>query len=438
MKKHRQVDVVIVGAGPVGLFAALALVRRGVSVEIIDSQPHASSHSYALTLHSETLGLLQAYGLLFQVLDGARKVSRIDYFQGTKRTGEIDLAATSLAFPFLAVVEQNHLETVLEQALLKSGVRVGWNHRAAEVREEGDNVHVRVDELEGGVIGYAVAHGEGFVRRSREIAASLVIGADGFNSFVRRSQGIPFPEVGFPEDYAVFQFETVCGECDTVQIVEKDGLVNVRWPIKGNGCRWSFQLAEDEAPPEYLRRKDPSPVQRIDHTAKGPLDEGRLRELLAERAPWCPARVKNEYWNVWVRFERRLAERFGQGRVWLTGDAAHLTSPVGVQSMNVGLAEAHDLSDRMYEVLKGGASLDTFAEYNKERLAEWSFLLGLKGGLEPTPLTDDALLKNREQLLSWLPASGKDLGVFAEAMGFKVSGWTPAPRRRTAELPKAV
>ena len=438
MKKHRQVDVVIVGAGPVGLFAALALVRRGVSVEIIDSQPHASSHSYALTLHSETLGLLHAYGLLDQVLDAARKVSRIDYFQGAERTAGIDLAATSLAFQYLAVVEQNHLETVLEQALLKHDVRVAWNHRAAEVRQEADKVHVRVDELEGGVIGYAVAHGEGFVRRSLEIDASLVIGADGFNSFVRRSQRIPFPEVGFPEDYAVFQFEAVCGECDTVQIVEKDGLVNVRWPIKTNGCRWSFQLAEDEAPPEYLRRKDPSPVQRIGHTAKGPLNEDRLRELLAERAPWCPARVENEYWNVWVRFERRLAQCFGQGRVWLAGDAAHLTSPVGVQSMNVGLAEAHDLSDRMDEVLKGRASLDTFAEYNTERLAEWSFLLGLKGGLEATPQTDDALLRIRERLLSWLPASGKDLEVLSEALRLEISGWTPVPRRRMAELQKAV
>ncbi len=433
MKKARNVEVLIVGAGPVGLFAALILARRGVDVEIIDSQAHGSAHSYALTVHSQTLGMLEEYGLLEQVLQGARKVSRIDYFQGRNRTGGIDLRSTSLRIPYVAVVGQNHLEAVLEDALEQAGVRVQWKHRAAQVKQDADRVYVSVDELEESVIGYAVAHGEGIVRRRREYTASLLLGADGYNSFVRRSLNIAFPEVGSPEDYAVFQFDTLCGECDAVQIVEKEGLVNVRWPIGANGCRWTFELAGEGTPPEYLRRKDPNLVQRIDHTATGPLDEARLQELLAERVPWCPAKVENEYWNLWARFERRLAERFGEGRVWLAGDAGHLSAPVGVQSMNVGLTEVCDLAERLAEVVNTGASLETLEAYNEDRLSEWSFLQGLNGGLEPMPGAEPALVDTRARLLSWLPASGPDLEVFAGALGFKLSGWSPRPRAEKAK-----
>jgi 2-polyprenyl-6-methoxyphenol hydroxylase-like FAD-dependent oxidoreductase len=68
-----------------------------------------------------------------------------------------------------------------------------------------------------------------------------------------------------------------------------------------------------------------------------------LCALLAQRAPWYRRAVERVDWGRVVRFERRLARRFGESRVWLAGDAAHGTSPLGAQSMNAGLSEAHDL-----------------------------------------------------------------------------------------------
>ncbi len=428
MKKPKKVDVVIVGAGPVGLFAALALRRRGFSVETVDSGSHGSTHSYALTLHPATLDLFEEFGLLNKVLDGARKISRVDFFRDRRLAAGIDLRFGGLRNPYLAVVGQNHLETILEEALNEYGVHVRWKHRAREIDQDSDGVRVGVDELEGRVVGYAVAHGAGFVRRTKVFNASLVIGADGFESFVRRNLRIPFPEVAPHEDYAVFEFDAECGSCDALQIIEKNGLMNVRWPIGKNGCRWSFQLDREGTPPEYLRRKDPELIQRVNRTEFGALDAERLHNLLAERVPWCPANVKQNYWNLWVRFERRLAERFGSGRVWLAGDAGHLTGPVGVQGMNFGLLEAEDLAGRMAGVLAGSASLDIFDDYNRDRLSEWRFLLGLEGELKPMPDIDTGLTDLRKRLLSCLPASGAELELFAGKLGFEVSGWSPCAK----------
>src|SRR2546427_6591898 len=93
-------------------------------------------------------------------------------------------------------------------------------------------------------------------------------------------------------------------------------------------------------------------------------------------------------WSADVQFEQRLARQFGQGRCWLAGDAAHQTSPVGMQSMNVGLCEAEFLAGILTKILRQNASTDLLESYNHERRNEWQRLLGLKGGLKPKPETD--------------------------------------------------
>ncbi len=422
MRVPKRTQVVIAGAGPVGQFAALVLARRGIDVAIFDAQPHRSVHSYALTLHPGTLSLLDDFGLLEDLVAGSRKVSRIRFYRDSSGVGSLDLTAADLGVPYVAVAGQNDLENVLEKALREAGVVVRWNHRVAQLTQESDKVRVRVDELEERTVGYAVAHTERMVRTSRDIEASFVIGADGCHSLVRHSLRIPFPEVGPAEDFAIFEFTADCGDCDSLQIVEKDDRVNVRWPIGGRGCRWSFQLDENEAAPRDLREKSPQLVQLVGATAMRVLSVDRLRELLNERVPWCPARVSNNYWRLWVRFERRLVERFGQGRVWLAGDAAHLAGPVGVQSMNVGMREVAELVEKMVSVLKSGAVLNSLEGYQHERLAEWRFLLGLDGGLEPGADAHPSLAANHQRLLSWLPASGPELATLAEMLGFTVRG----------------
>ena len=124
------------------------------------------------------------------------------------------------------------------------------------------------------------------------------------------------------------------------------------WPLPDGYCRWSFQLADFTAP-ESSRVKDRIGLQL--GTSQFPvLAEENLHALLAERASWFGGRVDEIDWRIVVRFESRLAEGFGNGRLWLAGDAGHMTGPVGMQSMNVGLREANELARIIHEPAHGG------------------------------------------------------------------------------------
>jgi 2-polyprenyl-6-methoxyphenol hydroxylase-like FAD-dependent oxidoreductase len=129
--------------------------------------------------------------------------------------------------------------------------------------------------------------------------------------------------------------------------------------------------------------------------------------LLAERAPWFEGSIETLEWRKIVRFERRLADRFGQGRVWLAGDSAHLTGPGGVQSMNVGIREAEMLARGIMDVKRGRVGVHALETYNEERITEWQRLLGV----EPFPArpADTWLDEHLDELLPSLPFSGRAL-----------------------------
>ncbi len=190
---------------------------------------------------------------------------------------------------------------------------------------------------------------------------------------------------------------------------------DVVWPLPERCCRWSFELLAAPTLPGP-RTKDRVSVQ-LGHADYAPLAEDDLHKLIAERAPWFAGRVEEIAWRLVVPFERRLANRFGCGRVWLAGDAGHTTAPAGMQSMNVGLSEANQLADIMAGILRDGQAPPRFEEYNRERLAQWRQLLGLQGGLQPGRDTDPWIAQHFDRLLPCLPASGCDLQRLAQQVG---------------------
>jgi 2-polyprenyl-6-methoxyphenol hydroxylase-like FAD-dependent oxidoreductase len=144
------------------------------------------------------------------------------------------------------------------------------------------------------------------------------------------------------------------------------------------------------------------------------LDETVLQRFVGERAPWFRGSIDNLSWKTVVRFERRLASAWGRGRLWLTGDAAHLTGPVGIQSMNVGLAEANDLAEALARVLRERGDPQQLEKYGQRWTAEWRRLQGLEGGgLVPHPEADPWVAQHAPQLLTCLPAHGSDLSALA-------------------------
>jgi 2-polyprenyl-6-methoxyphenol hydroxylase-like FAD-dependent oxidoreductase len=225
---------------------------------------------------------------------------------------------------------------------------------------------------------------------------SYAIGADGYHSLVRRKLEIETKEMGPVQFFSVYEF-TAEGELpDEARVFFDANGSGVYWPLGAGRCRFSFELPEEES-------------QR--------LSESRLRELVRERARWFGAELREVYWSTAVRFERRLAEKFAVPRVFLAGDAVHLTSPIGAQSMNVGLKEAAEIARRIAEASRSRNVQEEADSYDANRREEWGRLLGLGGEPWGLPGADPWILDHREKILPAIAASGRDLETLLRQVG---------------------
>jgi 2-polyprenyl-6-methoxyphenol hydroxylase-like FAD-dependent oxidoreductase len=361
--------------------------------------------------------VLAELGIAQDAIAQGHKLESLTVLAGDQKRGTQRCSVLDERFPFLLALPQSALEALLADRLAKKGIKVRWSHRLAGLEPHGDTVTATVQRLEKESGGYAVAHTEWLVGETLSFRAGFVVGADGHRSLVRRALGTSFDETGPSQAFAIFEC-TAPGASDEMRIVIDGASVNALWPLPGNRARWSLELKAPEVS-SADRFKSRLTTMLGEHFFPH-LDEALTREMLRERAPWFEKGAMDIGWSIEVRFEHRLAESFGRGRVWLAGVAAHLTGPAGMQSMNAGVAEAHDLAARMKRIREGQAGLDLLDGYGRERLADWAFLLGRRGGLRPGAATPEFVAKSAARLLSCLPATGSDLPPLAAQLGFEV------------------
>ena len=418
MSPKPETEVLVVGAGPVGLFTGLCLARAGVRVQIVDEEFRTAAHSYALALHPRSLQLLHDLDLTAELLPRSHAVDTVAFYDGANRCGELKLAKLGGNFPQVAVLPQSVLEGMLEQRLKSLGVKVLWNHRVAALRMEESGISASIDKLARGSCGYAVATTEWVVERTLQTDAAFAVGADGHRSVVRNTVGGEYATAGPTETFAVFEFHSAAELGGEVRVVFHESTSNVLWPLPGGRCRWSFQLEDAEPPADFrLKRRLTVPIgrQSFPHLTGDDFDE-----LTSVRAPWFAAAVHRIDWSMKVRFDRRLAERFGHHRCWLAGDSAHLTGPVGAQSLNMGLREAFDLSGKLVAILRQGEPLDSLRRYNDEHVTEWRRLLSAGGGLAASGLAEPWARRCRGRILACIPATGDDLSNLLVQVGLSI------------------
>jgi len=413
--KEKHTEVLVVGAGPTGLLAAILLKEAGIDVQIIDREAGTAARSYACALHSDTLRLLDHLGLADAVLQRGRPVHKIAFHDGAARRAEIYLAGLAGKFPFPIVLPQSEFEGILEQRLGQAPkLAVKWNHRLDDIENTEDSVIAMVERLEGTATGYIVPHWETMVKDRTAIGAQFLVGADGHNSLVRHRLGIEFERLGARQAFVAMEFTCADEVADTLHVVLDDKTTNTLWPMPDHHCRWTFQLIHTDVPkdfPEKDRRAVPSEKAVNDQL------RGSLRRLIMHRAPWSAAEVGEIVWCKQVGFDPCLASRFGVNCCWLAGDAAHQTGPVGMQSMNVGLREAAELAGILKKILRDGAPARLLEDYQRSQHEVWSRLLGRTGGLRPRGDTDEWVMRRRERILPCLPASGADLERLAGLLG---------------------
>lgn len=376
-----RTQVLVVGAGPVGLMASLRLRRQGIDVRIVDQQPPESAHSFPVVLHPQSLRLLKEVGVSAAMFWRGRPVTRLAVYTEYERRAVLDLPTAAGVASGVLTLPQDVLRQALLNELERSGVAVEWNTQLAMLQQDAGSVWGRLirDDVS-----------RPRMPASAELSAfeaDFVIGADGYESTVREALGIPLLDQGALQTFAFFDAETMRSG-NEAQLALAEDYCNSVYPLQGGQARFSFQLgrALDKA-----------------------LDGSALQELLLSRMPWYGQEVVSCDWSGVAEFRRALVDRFGQGRVWLAGEAAHLTGPLGVQSLNVGLDEASELADRIGDALRNPSRPPFGGLYGAKRARQWRALLGLEPRAALSTRSPHWAHRHLGSLVTSLPASDTDL-----------------------------
>jgi len=375
--------------------AALTLRRHGIDVRVVDQQSEARAHTFPVVLHPQSLRLLREVGLEGALLWRGRPVTRLAVYTEHERRAVLDLPTPAGISTAAMTLPQDVLRSALTSELATSGVAVEWNTRLEVLQQDSRAAWgrlVREDPAR------RMHGGRGEVDA---FEADFVIGADGYDSTVREALGIQLVQYGPLQSFAFFDAPTQRAGAEAQLAISED-FSNSIYPLQGGESRFSFQIG---------RGLDTAP------------DVSALRELLDARMPWYAEEIASVSWGGVAEFRRSLVTQLGVGRAWLAGEAAHLTGPLGVQSLNVGIDEASELSLRMVDALQNGHRPSFGEPYNAKRIRQWQDLLGIHERMAISTRSPDWARRCASRLLACLPASGADLDdLLAQLRLTRVSG----------------
>lgn len=341
-----ETDVLIVGAGPVGLFLANECARRGLRWRIIEARAHQSEHSKALAIFPRTLEIFDMAGVVGPFLEAANRVTRVALLTHGRPLAHIEFHPEETPYSFIAMVPQDVTERLLVEALRRKGGAVEYETTFRSAEPHADHVEVTADQ------------------KGRPdpltIRAAFVAGCDGAHSAIRHLLNVPFEGARYEAMFLLADVQTnETLPADELQLCPSELGPLAIFPMSATRRRVvaTIDKPEGEAPSLEL-------VQRI----------------LAERAPQGVEALAL-HWSSYFRIHHRHVAQLRSGRFFLSGDAAHIHSPFGGQGMNTGLQDAWNLAWKLDLALRGHGGERLLDSYGAERLPVIEQVLGMTHGM---------------------------------------------------------
>jgi 2-polyprenyl-6-methoxyphenol hydroxylase-like FAD-dependent oxidoreductase len=338
-------EVLIAGAGPVGLTLALVLRQQGVRVRIFDKAPTWSGESKAITLQPRTLELYRMLGVAEPLVRAGVAAGVMNMYVGSKHATTLRYDRLSTPYPFYLHLHQGHTERALERTLEEHGLPVERATSLEGFTQDGAGVLARLSRAGGS---------------TEKVRVGFLIGCDGGHSRVRTLLGVDFPGDRTNDDWIMtdVRIPNMSLAPNERHSYILDRVPFVVLPLGGD----FYRIISARPPGSPLGDQQPT------------LDEFRPMLELLGLGHW---RLEEPLWRVHFRPSQRLAERFRTGRVFLAGDAAHINSPIAAQGLNTGAVDAFNLAWKLHLAVRGKASERLLDSYHEERhLAAQQMLAG--------------------------------------------------------------
>jgi len=328
--------VLIAGAGPVGLVAAVSLLEKGIPVTVLEASADLAVDLRASTFHPPTMDFLDRLGLAEGLIERGIKCPLWqfrDRKEGEVATFDLGLLAGETAHPYRLQAEQWKLTEAARTRLeADAGAELITDILVEDVVQDADTVTVTARRKTGEVETFTGAY---------------LIGADGARSTVRKTTGTAFPGLTIPEIFlslsTPFRYdEAIEGLADICYISDPD--------------EWLVLLRT----PTLWRVLFPTDPNLSDEAV---LDPARIEERMQGVLAGQPYEIAHK---TAYRVHERVADNYVHGRIFLAGDAAHLNNPLGGMGMNGGIHDAVNLTDKLAKVWHG-EPIEIMGRYERQR-----------------------------------------------------------------------